>query len=51
MKILLTSTFFLIATFSYAQFFTNASNNLPANGANGTSMDVQAADILSLIHI
>ncbi len=28
-----------------AQLYTNASNNLPANGAQGQSMDVQAADI------
>ncbi len=37
--------FLLLPLFSHAQLYTNASNNLPDNGATGQSMDVRAADL------
>lgn len=37
--------FLLLPLFSHAQLYTNASNNLPDNGAMGQTMDVRAADL------
>jgi hypothetical protein len=36
---------FLAQTCLFGQLYTNASDNLPANGASGQSMDVRAADL------
>lgn len=44
-KIFLLSFTFLAQTCLFGQLYTNASDNLPTNGASGQSMDVRAADL------
>lgn len=44
-KLLAITLFYSICPFLHAQLYTDASSNLPDNGAKGQSMDVRAVDI------